>query len=130
MISSVIVDSVFRDCLYKEEEIVDGKFTIEPIYVEGIVATFGLHPERVKQHAKEVKIMIDQLPDKFKVGWTFMNLCNTKDGDQWTGLQQQLEQLVVLGIATNNMIYCAPRPMWCIMPGGLPYIQVVEKEEV
>lgn len=125
MISSTKVSEIFDSCLFKEDEIIDGKPIVEPIYVDGITSKFGLHPERVNQYAEEVGKFISELPETFKEGWTFLKLCETKDGEQWTGLHKVCEELMVLGIATNKMKYCSPKEFWGMLPGGLPYIQVI-----
>lgn len=125
MISSEKVSEIFGDCLFKDNEIIDGKPVVEPIYVDGITLNFGLHPERVNQYSEEIGKFINELPETFKNGWSFLNLCQTKDGGQWTGIHKVCEELMVLGIATKKMQYCCPKEMWAVLPGGVPYIQVI-----
>jgi hypothetical protein len=125
MISSEKVSEIFGNCLFKDNEIIDGKPTVEPIYVEGITLNFGLHPERVNQYSEEIGKFISELPEPFKNGWSFLNLCQTKDGEQWTGIHKVCEELMVLGIATNKMKYCSPKEIEGKLPGGVPYIQVI-----
>jgi hypothetical protein len=121
------VRTVFDDCLFKDEEVVNGKPVIEPIKAEGIMATFGFHPARLESHKQEVKEMLSQLPDPFMKskggGWTFLNACMTKNGTQW-GEHNTMEQLFVLGIALKICSFALPRKMWDILPGGMPYIVV------
>lgn len=125
MISSEKVSEIFGNCLFKDDEIIDGKPIVEPIYVEGITLNFGLHPERVNQYSEEIAKFICELPETFKNGWSFLNLCETKDGEQWTGIQKVCEELMVLGIATKKMQYCCSKELWGALPGGVPYIQVI-----
>lgn len=124
MISSKRVSEIIRDCLYKESEIKDGKPIINPIVVQGITRTLGLFPERVKKHEPEIVSMLKELPDTFSKGWTFLNLCYTKDNEQWTGLHDSCEELMLLGMAIDKISYCSPRDMWDILPGGMPYIVI------
>jgi hypothetical protein len=130
MIEAQEVDKIFRDYLFKTEEVVDGKPVIEPIKVEGIGANFGFHPQRIEQHKKRIEEIITELPDKFNKslggGWSFLNACMTKDDEQW-GEQINAEQLVCLGIAIGKIKYCMPKAMWNIMPGGVPYFYIVDK---
>lgn len=59
--------------------------------------------------------------------WSFLNLCTREDGTQWTGSHATMEQLVCLGVGAGKMKYLLPRSMWNILPGGMPYLAVLEK---
>ena len=128
MLTAEKVEEIFMDCLFRKEEINKGIPIKEPIKVEGLVNTFGFHPDRVKKHKEEIKSLLRELPDQFFKngggGWSFLNLCNTKDGEQWTGLHQRMEQLVCLGIAIGKVRYNLPRENWNILPGGVPYVSI------
>ncbi len=54
-------------------------------------------------------------------GWTFLNLCNDKNGNQW-GEHRNMEELVCLSIALNMGKYLMPKVLWGSLPGGMPYI--------
>lgn len=124
MISSEKVSEIFKYCLFKKDEIIEGKPIIEPVYVYGIRRMFGLHPERLKESIKEIENFIDELPEGFKEGWTFPNLCLTKNGELWTGSHRVCEQLMVMGIAIKKIKYLFDREMWHLFRGGMPYLQV------
>ena len=99
------------------------------VRAEGIVRTFGFHPGRLEMHKEEIGQMLAELPDVFKVsgggGMSFLNACQTRDGEVWTGLQQTVDELVVLGIATGQATYLPEqRELWSAFPGGVPYVQV------
>lgn len=114
------VETIFMKCLFNE-----GEDTENRIEVEGIVGSFGFHPERVAQHKDDIFDMLNQLPDKFKEssggGWTFLNACENSRGEQWTGLHQTMEQLVCLGIAIEKVKFIMPRNLWSMFPGSMPY---------
>jgi len=57
-------------------------------------------------------------------GWSFLNLCSTKDEKQWTGLHERMEQLICLGMAIGKVSYCCPREMWPSLLGGMPYVRI------
>jgi hypothetical protein len=130
MIDPNEVNTVFRDCLFREEEVKDGQPIIEPVKVEGIVNTFGLHPERVKGHTREIAAWLDQLPNPFQEkmggGASFLNSCTDKHGEQWTGVHRTMEQLMCLGMAIGRVRFVLPRGMWGALPGGMPYFVVME----
>lgn len=127
MISAKRVDKIFMDSLFRKEEVIDGKPIVEPLKVEGIVNNFGFHPDRVKSHEEEIIQILKELPDEFRKdkggGWTFLNACNTKDGEQW-GEHRNMEQLFCMGIAIGKVNYTLPREMWGALPGGMPYLVI------
>lgn len=116
---SELTTEAFMDCLFKE-----GEDTTNYVKVEGIVNVFGLHPQRLEEKRELVTALLAELPEEFKEGWTFLNLCTTKDGEQWTGMHNVCEQLVVMAIGLGLMEYTMPRAMWVILPGGVPYLTV------
>ncbi len=126
------VEEIFKDCLYRNEEIKDGKPPDGTVVIEGIVSKYGLHPSRLETHRQEVRQMLDELPDEFKIGtgagWSFLNMCVRKDGVHW-GEHPSMELLVCLGIGLGYVRYCLPREMWSALPGGVPYISVDLKEK-
>ena len=124
-LTSEAVQAVFLDCLFKKEEIVDGKPPSDAVIVEGVVQKFGLHKQRLESHRSEVAELLAELPDEFSKGggWSFLNMCNTKDGVQW-GEHRNMEQLMVLGVWLGLMRFAFPRDMWIVLPGGVPYVSV------
>ena len=75
--------------------------------------------------------MLVELPNEFMEesaggggGWSFLNTCYDKNGDQWTGMHLTMEQLFQLGIAAGVASYVMPRQMWAVFPGGMPYIVI------
>ncbi|MEK7645754.1 MAG: hypothetical protein AAB374_01460 [Patescibacteria group bacterium] len=114
------VNAVFMDCLFK-----DGEDTSKHVKAEGITTTVGFHPERLESHKAEIEAMLDELPNEFKKsgggGWSFLNACNDKHGNQWTGFHQRMEQLFQLGIGIGKVQSQLPREMWLALPGGMPY---------
>lgn len=129
MIDPNRVEEMFKDCLFRKEEIVDGKPPEGFVMVEGVINTFGLHPERLQSHKDEVENMLRELPLEFREneggGWSFLNACNTKDGEQWTGLHQRMDQLFSLGIGLGMAKFQLPRDVWEALPGGMPYIVIM-----
>ena len=121
------VDELFRKCLFK-----DGENTSDAITVEGIVLRFGFHPGRIKENTDAIKNLCNQLPKEFLQtgggGYTFLDMCRDKDGKQWTGLHSVQEQLMCLGLAIGYIAYCFERDMWSVLPGGVPYILVKDKD--
>ena len=116
---SELTTNAFMDCLFKE-----GEDTTNHVNVEGLTSMFGLHPQRLEEKRELVTALLAELPAEFKKGWSFLNLCTTKNGEQWTGMHDVCEQLAVMAIGLGLMEYCLPREMWAILPGGMPYLTI------
>lgn len=128
-LSASAVEDILKDCLFKE-----GEDHSNAVLSEGITATFGFHPERLEKHKQAIRELLYELPPEFRKGvggggWSFLNACVDKNGNQW-GEHQNIEQLLVLGIATKQAGYCTPRDFCRILPGGMPYIFVVDAPEL
>ena len=132
MISSARIESMICDCLFTDAEMptADSPVPEGTILVEGIVAKFGFHPERLASHRVEVAAMLDELPDSFHyrdgegVGESFLRGCMTQAGEQWTDVHRSVEGLFVLGLGLGLVVYVLPRLLWPAMPGGLPILLV------
>jgi hypothetical protein len=116
------VREIFVACLFK-----DGESQAKFVEAQGVVHTFGFHPGRVHEYRDEIATLLNELPDTFHEehggGWSFLNACMDKHGNHWAE-QPTVEQLLVLGIATDKVAYCLPRDMWAVLPGGVPYFMV------
>lgn len=116
------VEVIFLDCLFR-----DGEDASKAKIVNGVVTDFGFHPERLENRKPEISELLDRLPDEFHAnkggGWSFLNACLTKSGEHW-GEHRNIEQLLALGIATEQAKILMPREMWKLFPGGMPYFAV------
>ena len=115
-----LVDNATKDCLFRTGQDEEASM----VKVEGIVRIFGFNSERLESKRELVKEILDNLPDEFKEGYTFLNLCMTKDGDFWTGTHFVMEELVALAIGLDLMEYCLPREFWSALPGSMPYVRI------
>jgi len=124
------VSDIFKDCLFQH-----GEDTSNAVMVECVMINIGFHPDRLLSHKTEIREMLEDLPIEFQStkhgggdGWSFLNACVTKNGNQW-GEHNHIDQLLGLGIATKQALILIPREMWKMFPGGLPYFKVTEKED-
>ena len=128
MINTQEVEKIFMDCLHNPSKKTKNNIVI----IEGITCKFGFHPKKLELHKERIIAMLSELPTQFRQnsggGWSFLNACNTKDGEQWTGLHQRMEQLFVLGMGIGKAKYVMPRKMWNSLPGGMPYIVIYIRE--
>lgn len=122
------VEAMFMECLFKSDELVNGKPAdgLEPVVAEGVMQTVGFHPARIAAARPRVVEVIKRMDDNFLKakggGWSFLNLCNDRDGRQWANLHRTMEQFVQLAIGCGLGGYLLPREVWPAMPGGMPYV--------
>lgn len=118
------VHAVFLDCLFKEFDPTDNH-----VIGEAVMGKFGFNPEKLKKYDSDIAAMLDELPETFKKsgggGWSFLNMCEDKNGHQWTGFHKQVDELVALGTATGKMAFLMPRELWGALPGGMPYLVIL-----
>lgn len=125
-----LVSSIFQDCLFKEHPSVGTNF----IKVEGITTNIGFNPVKIEKHSEEIKDLLNELHSEFKEseggGWSFLQMCVDKNDNQW-GDHPNMQELMLLGIASGYMNYLLPRQMWSVLPGGVPYLVIYdERKEV
>ena len=89
--------------------------------------TIGFHGGRLASHRQEIHDLLNELPGTFMIedggGWSFLNACVDKNGRQW-GEHRNIEQLLLLGLASGYVTYCLPKETWHMLPGGMPYFTV------
>ncbi len=122
------VMEVTRECLFN-----DGEDMTDRVEVQGVLNQFGFHPGRLEEHREEIVSMLEELPEKFREeaggGWSFLQACVDKNGEQWTGLHRVMELLFVLGMGIGRVRYVLPRERWDQLPGKMPYYTFTSKEE-
>lgn len=125
-LTSANVEAIIKDCLFKDD-LPEEEMMARAVIVPGIVNKWGFVPEKLEEHKTEIIEMLDQLPDEFKTskggGWSFLNGCMRKDGEQW-GEQPSVDQLFSLGQGIGVVKCQVPRELWSMFPGGVPYYQV------
>jgi hypothetical protein len=113
--------------MYLEEELpTDGSVPEGAVMSQGLVRTFGFHPERLKQETPIIKALVQEIvADEFLKGkgggHTFLNLCVDRKGVQW-GEHQEMEALFCMAQAIGDAGFCMPRTFWAALPGGMPYV--------
>lgn len=120
------VQTIAKDCLFR-----DGEDTTNHLIGDAIIVTIGFHPERLEAHREDIKSMLDQLHPNFRMsvkgGWTFLNMSTRADGTLWAE-QPTCGVLVALANALGLMKFCLPRELWAALPGNVPYIVYMDKE--
>lgn len=125
-LTSANVEAIIKDCLF-QGDIPQEELLKKAVVVQGIVCKWGFVPEKLEEHKTEIVEMLGQLPDEFMAkkggGWSFLNGCMRKDGEQW-GEQRSVDELFSLGQAVGVVKCQVPRELWDMFPGGVPYYEV------
>ena len=123
-LNAVNVDNVMVDCIMGNSRNSDG----ESITVEGIVSKYALSKSALERNKDAIIDMLSDLPAEFHQewggGWSFLNACRTRSGEQWTGFHVEMEKLFVLGLGIEMVVCCLDREFWSSLPGGVPYYMV------
>ena len=126
MLDPARVTELFLHCLYTDEECNDReKCEKEAVRVEGVMHNVGFHPGRLASAKTEIQVMVVQLDPKFQQGHSFLELCHDHKGELWTGQHKVMHELMLLAIGAGYMEYCAPKDMWVLLPGGMPYVKTL-----
>lgn len=117
------VEALFQTCLFGKAD-----NTAERVEVQAVVRRFYFHRGRLQAHEAQIVELLGELPVEFHRsgggGYTFLNGCLDKHGQQWTGMQSTVELLIALGIGVGKAEFLVPRDQWAALPGGVPYIVV------
>ena len=117
MIDPKLVTALFEQALSNNET---------DMVVEGILHSYRISKDAVERDRAVIKAWITDLPLEFLMehggGWSFLNLCRDRNGEQWSGLHMVCEQLFVLAASLNMAKILLPRSMWSTLPGGVPYL--------
>ena len=123
ILTSEKVSEIFFYCLPKDNEKSENYDIIE-----GVATKVKFNAERINEKRKEIIALLDELPIEFNKnsggGWSFLNACNDKDGNQWTGFHKSVDELVTLGLAIKKINWLLPRELWDSLPGAMPFFVV------
>lgn len=106
----------------------------DAILVDGIMLSVRFDPEALADNKELITTWLLELPEPFRTssggGWSFLQACEDRHGNLWTGEQRIMEQLFLLGMGIGKVKSLAPRVMWAVLPGGMPYYAVIDNELV
>lgn len=128
------VNKTFLGCLFTDEEVkeVAPELPKELIKAEGVNMHIGFHSGRLNENRELIRSMLMELPETFYKssggGWSFLNACLDKHGNHWAE-HPTMDELFTLGIGLGLVDFIFPREFWNTLPGGVPYVVVLDLEE-
>lgn len=127
MLTADKVKELVSSALYDQSECPeDGSPPEGAVLANGIITQFGFKPERLLPLKPQVAQLIQELDPKFRRegGASFLMLMHDKDGNQW-GEEPHAEAFYCLAAALGLATIPLPKPLWFILPCGLPYMQFI-----
>lgn len=125
MLNADVVSATFTTCLWQEDENPDKRVRT----TDGIAGNVSFHADRLESCRPLIESLLDELPAQFREtagGGSFLNACLDRHGNQWTGLQVQMEQLFQLGIGIGRVRSLFSRAARGALPGGMPYYLILD----
>ena len=126
-LSDINTNDIPIDARRSEEEIINDVHLIM-----GIGRTlYCFDVDKLQAHEEEIFEALKELPCEFmqssgKGGWSFLNCCMDRHGRQW-GEQRDADMLIALGRAIGKVAWLSSREKWFSLPGGMPYLVVLDK---
>lgn len=122
------VRATVRACLF-DNTISREEMEEKAVRASGVMAQFGFDPDKLEQHKLQIRELLDELPEIFESGYSFLELCFDRHGRLWTSSHLHCDELLCLGLAAGYIEYCLEdRSQWEVFHGGLPYVRVSGKE--
>ena len=123
------VDQIFMDCLFKERP----QKGAEYIPGKGIMINVDFDPVKIEEHAETINELLHELPETFMEynggGYSFLAACEDKHGNHW-GEHNTMDKLFTLGFASGYAENLLPKELWSALPGGMPYIVVLNERKM
>lgn len=76
------VKEIFKDCLYRPEEVEGREIPKGAIVVEGITFAAAFNPKYVARNKDKIGKILDDMDDAYGTGCSFLYLCFNKEGEQ------------------------------------------------
>ena len=117
------IQKIIKYCLYNDDEVVNREIPEGAIIAKGIRMHIAFHPDRLNECEDKIEELINDLPETFNEGWSFLNMCLDRNNNEWTSSHRTMDELLILGLASGKLEYCCEREMWNVLPGGMPYVK-------
>lgn len=120
-LTSSNVETIFKECISDSKS--------NALSVHGVMLKVPFDRSKVSANRENILSMLSVLPDEFYVGrgggWSFLNLCIDRFGNQWTDYHQTCDMLVCLGLAIGAVEFVfKQRELWQCFPGNMPYLTI------
>ena len=117
-LSSENLMTIFNRCYSKIS-------TEETITIDGVFHSYIFEKEKINSERKYIEMLLSKVSQTLNVGCPFLKLNTTYTGSIWTNNTEEIEKLLVLGIAINKIRFLKPRDRWKSFPNGIPFIIMV-----
>lgn len=122
------VNQIFMDCLFEEHP----QKGTEYIPGKGIMVNVGFNPVKIEEYAESINELLHELPEPFMEdnggGYSFLAAYEDKHGHHWAE-HSTMDKLFTLGFASGYAKCLFPRELWSVLPGGVPYVVVLNERQ-
>jgi hypothetical protein len=117
---------VFQDCMVKPGEDKSRGVSVSNILRPGSFSYFD--KSRLEANRAAISNLLDQLSDQFRTreGASFSELTIDHRGIMWNRIESVLEQLVLMGVATGEVIV-GDVTNWSSASDGRPNVQILSR---
>lgn len=113
------VTDTFTDCQGRDVE------------VDAIVGMVRFDRTKLEAKRELITAMLLELPEQFREsaggGWSFLQACDDRHGNQWTGFHRTMAMLFAMGQGLGLVKSLMPRELWPALPGGVPYYVILDR---
>ena len=120
-ISDYLVNDIFSYCLISENEIIDGKPTIQSVYCEGINFDFLFSTKRLNDKKDDISSLIEEIAS-IDEGISVSSMNVTRTGKKWTDSSDTLEKIMALGVSNGDIVLPFSREFDKALKGSVPYV--------
>lgn len=120
-ISDYLVNDIFSYCLVNENEIVDGKPTIQSTYCEGINFDYLFSTKRLNDKKEDITSLVEAI-GSIEEGISVSSMGITRDGKKWTDSFDTLEKVMALGVSSGDLVLPFSRDLDQALKGSVPYV--------
>lgn len=120
-ISDYLVNDIFSYCLISENEIIDGKPTIQSVYCEGINFDFLFSTKRLNDKKDDISSLIEEIAF-IDEGISVSSMNVTRTGKKWTDSSDTLEKIMALGVSNGDIVLPFSREFDKALKGSVPYV--------
>lgn len=116
-INKTVIEQIYNDCTLNLEDIKNVDLTPYVVF-EGISYRTIINKEKIESYSEIIELIISQIKN-IEDGILFDNMNIDINNNIWGDLEN-IEKLIILGIASGNLSYFFKKEDWVNLPNGRP----------
>jgi len=120
-INDSLVNDLFSYCLLREDEMFNGRPSIQSVFCEGIMFDCFFSAKRLEDKKKDISLLINNIKGVDE-GVSANDLGVLKNGRVWTDSSEIIEKVMVLGVGNGDLVIPFSRHFDHTLKGKAPYV--------